>query len=110
MPSDRSDAENVQYSAEAHSEELACQEEIYLEEREERAREVLITEAGSPSELNSDSGPLEATRPVTGPANTGAVGANADEQLERATEELITGDFDDPPLSDEAVAKMLKAS
>jgi hypothetical protein len=31
-----------------------------------------------------------------------------DEQLDRAAEELITGDSDDPPLSEEAVAEMLR--
>ena len=30
-----------------------------------------------------------------------------EEQLDHATEELITGDSDDPPLSEETVAEML---
>jgi hypothetical protein len=34
--------------------------------------------------------------------------ANLDKQLDHAAEELITGDFDDPPLSDEAVLEMLR--
>jgi len=38
------------------------------------------------------------------------IGANLDEQLYRAAQELITGDSDDPPLSDEAVAEMLGLS
>jgi hypothetical protein len=32
---------------------------------------------------------------------------NLDEQLAVAAEELITGDSDDPPLSEDAVAEML---
>ena len=32
------------------------------------------------------------------------------EQLDHAAEGLITGDSDDPPLSDEAVADMLKTT
>jgi hypothetical protein len=31
-----------------------------------------------------------------------------DEQLNHAAEELITGDSDDPPLSEEAVVEMLR--
>ena len=31
-----------------------------------------------------------------------------DEQLDHAAEELITGDSDDPPLSEEAVVEMLR--
>jgi len=31
-----------------------------------------------------------------------------DEELDHAAEELITGDSDDPPLSEEAVAEMLR--
>ena len=33
-----------------------------------------------------------------------------DEELEHAAEELITGDSDDPPLSEEAVMEMLSVS
>ena len=33
-----------------------------------------------------------------------------DEQLDRAAEELITGDSDDPPLSEEAVVDMINGS
>jgi hypothetical protein len=32
-----------------------------------------------------------------------------DEELGHAAEELITGDSDDPPLSEEAVVEMLRA-
>jgi hypothetical protein len=32
--------------------------------------------------------------------------ASLDEQLNQAAEELITGDADDPPLSEEAVVKI----
>jgi hypothetical protein len=38
------------------------------------------------------------------------IGANLDEQLYHAAEELITGDADDPPLSEEAVVEMLGLS
>ena len=38
------------------------------------------------------------------------IGANLDEPLYHAAEELITGDSDDPPLSEEAVVEMLRMS
>ncbi len=36
------------------------------------------------------------------------IAANLDEQLDHAAEELITGDADDPPLSEETVLEMLR--
>ena len=40
--------------------------------------------------------------------NTGSKAANLEEQLNHAAEELITGDSDDPPLSEQTVGEMLK--
>jgi len=90
MSADKRSDENAPDHSDAYYEELACQEEIYLEEREERARAVLISEGASSSACNSAGSPL----PV--------------EQLDHAAEELITGDSDDPPLSEEAVVEMLR--
>ena len=89
MSVDKSSDENVQNHTEAYYEELASQEEIYLEEREESARAVLISEKPSPSECKADS---------------------LDEQRNHSAEELITGDSDDSPLSEEAVVEMLRTS
>ena len=36
------------------------------------------------------------------------IAANLEEQLDHAAEELITGDSDDPPLSEEAVVEMIE--
>jgi hypothetical protein len=36
------------------------------------------------------------------------IAENPDEQLDRAAEELITGDSDDPPLSEEVVVEMVR--
>ena len=36
------------------------------------------------------------------------IAANLEEQLGHAAEELITGDSDDPPLSEEAVVEMIE--
>jgi hypothetical protein len=108
MANDHTKAGNSQDHYEACYEELASQEEIYLEEREERARAVLIAESLSSSGLSSESAPLEARDSVPGANNNPASSRNVKEQLDQAAEELITGDSDDPPLCEETVTKMLK--
>ena len=70
----------------SYYEEQAHQEEIYLEEREEDVRMILEFEDPPPSP------PWE----------------NLDQQRAEAAEKLITGDSDDPPLSENAVEEMLK--
>jgi cobalamin biosynthesis protein CobT len=45
---------------------------------------------------------------MTNANNTSRDAKNLDEQLDHAAEELITGDSDDPPLTEEAVVDMLK--
>jgi hypothetical protein len=64
----------------AYYEELACQEEIYLERIEENLRAIAICE-------------LDASRATE---NLNAV-------RECAAEVLIEGDSDDPPISDETI-------
>jgi hypothetical protein len=39
--------------------------------------------------------------------NNTRIAESLDDQLDHAAEELITGDSDDPPLSEEAVGEML---
>lgn len=85
MPIDNDDGENLPNNAEAYYEIVASQEEIYLEETEEELRAILIFDSSSPSE-------------------------SVDEQLDDAVEELIVGDSDNPPLSEEAVVEMLNDS
>lgn len=62
---------------------VASQEEIYLEETEEELRAILVLDEPCPSK-------------------------SVDEPLDQAAEELITGDSDDPPLSEETVVDMLR--
>ena len=38
------------------------------------------------------------------------IAESLEEQLDHAAEELITGDSDDPPLSEKAVAEMLRVT
>ena len=88
-PSEESNNKDAPDHSETYYEELASQEEIYLEEREERARAVLISEGESLSLSIIESNPLSV------------------EQLDHAAEELIAGDSDDPPLSEVEVVEML---
>jgi tRNA A22 N-methylase len=85
MPISQNASENISNETEACYEIVASQEEVYLEESEEELRAILIF----------------ATPCVT---------KSADETLAQATEELITGDADDPPLSDEAVEEMVRVN
>lgn len=82
---------NIPKDAEAYYETIASQEEIYLEETEEEVRTVLTSEARS--RLGNDN-----PRAAEG----------LEEGVGHAAEELITGDSDDPPLSEDAVAEMLR--
>ncbi len=100
-------------------EELASQEELYLEETEEQVRAILISYVASAS-LNYRSTvtencglrepDLEATGSMTDPKNNPRPAESLDEQIVDAVEELITGDADDPPLTEEAIVEMLNDS
>lgn len=82
--------------SDVYYEAVASEEEIYLEETEEEVFEVLITEDESLLRKN--------------PLNRTCVGETLNEQRIHAAEELITGDSDDPPLSEEEVSKMIGQS
>ena len=84
---------NIPIDPDACYEELASQEELYLEETEEEVRAILISD--DPSETDANNSPR-----IVGSLN---------ERLDHAAEELITGDSDDPPLSEETVAEMLES-
>ena len=74
----------VNTDADAYSEAVASQEEMYLEEVEEDLRTILIADD-----------PLQSPSEVP-------------EQLRKhAVEELVTGDSDDPPLGEELVESLL---
>ena len=69
-------------------EAIASQEEVYLEEGVEklRERELLVSEEMANNRRQAE--------------------AFEEKEVEHAAEDLITGDSDDPPLSDETVAAM----
>ena len=77
--------ETILIRTDAYYEEQARQEETYIEEREEDLRMILE---------------LEDTPPVP-PRES------LDQQRAEAAEELITGDSDEPPLSQNLVEEML---
>ena len=99
-------------------EEVASQEELYLEETEEEVVAILNSYVSPASqsdrstiidtcaERESDFEIERVTTDLTSPPMIG----NPDEQLVEATEELITGDSDDPPLSEDSIQEMLNDS
>lgn len=79
------DDKNLPTDIDDYYEEVASQEEAYLENAEEEVR--MILEADDPPVVQGES---------------------PNEERELAAKELITGDSDDPPLSDKAVEDMLR--
>lgn len=74
----------ISTDTDAYYETVASQEEIYLEETEEEI--FMVLESYEPPSTQSE---------------------NRNEQREPAVQELITGDSDDPPLSEELVDEIL---
>jgi len=100
-------------------EELASQEELYLEETEEEVSAILTSYVSSASRsvrsimaenCRLREPDLEIRGSMTDPKNNPRIAESRAEQLVDASEELITGDADDPPLSEEAVQEMLNDS
>jgi len=86
MSDDENNGQGIPAHTEDYYEAIASQEEIYLEEVEENLRAILISYKPSPRKAAE----------------------SLNEQLDHAAEELITGDSDDAPLSEEAVADALR--
>jgi hypothetical protein len=93
MSIDQEKHENIPDPTEAECEEIAGQEEIYLEECVERFREheIIVAEEFY---LKYEESRHAATSP----------------EADHAAEELVEGDSDDPPLSEETITEMLRAS
>ena len=109
---------NVPVDTDACYEEVASQEELYLEKTEEEVVAILNSYVSPASqndcstlidicaERESDSEIERVTTDLTSPPMVG----NPDEQLVETAEELITGDSDDPPLSEGSIQEMLNDS
>jgi len=92
---------------------VASQEELYLEETEKEVVAILNSYVSLTSKRDRsivdvrakrESGlEIEVATDVTNPRMV----KNADEQLVKAIEELVTGDSDDPPLSEDSIQEML---
>lgn len=93
MSSYRDNQQDEPRDTEAYYETVASQEEIYLEEEEEEVRAILSSDNPTPSPRGAIHRPLD---------EPGCA------ELEHAAEDLITGDSDDPPLSDGAVDELLE--
>ncbi|HST12278.1 MAG TPA: hypothetical protein VLL05_18025 [Terriglobales bacterium] len=117
MSINKSNDKNIPTDTEEYYETVAGQEEIYLEETEEDVRAILTFDDPSPSRnsgciLAVNGGEPkaggEAERSMTDANNNPRIAESLNEDLNRAAEELITGDSDDSPLSEEAVVMMLR--
>ena len=109
---------NTPIDTDACYEEVASQEELYLEETEEEVVAILTSYVSSASqndrstmidicaERESDMEIEGVNTDLTNPRMVG----NPDAQLVEAVEELITGDSDDPPLSEDSIQEMLNDS
>jgi hypothetical protein len=118
MSINMSNDKNIPTDTEDYYGELASQEEIYLKETEEELRAILTSDDPSPSgnsggtlSENCGEGKLdwEGNRSMSDANRDPRKTESLDEELGHAAEELITGDSDDPPLSEEAVVEMLRA-
>src|SRR5260370_38182815 len=109
---------NIPIDTDSCYEELASQEELYLEETEEEVVAILTSYVSPASQSDRSTiidicaereSDLEIEGVMTDLTNPRMVG-NADEQLVEAVEDLITSDSDDRPLSGASVQEMLNDS
>ena len=109
---------NIPIDTDACYEEVASQEELYLEETEEEVVAILTSYVSPASQSDRSTiidicaergSDLEIKGVMTDLTSPRMVG-NPDEQLVEAAEELITGDSDDPPLSKDSIQEMLNDS
>ena len=109
---------NIPIDTDACYEEVASQEELHLEKTEEEVVAILTSYVSPASQSDRSTtidvcaereADLEIERVMTDLTSPRIVG-NPDEQLVEAVEELITGDSDDPPLSEDSIQEMLNES
>src|SRR6267154_1937412 len=109
---------NIPIDTDACYEELASQEELYLEESEVEVVAILTSYVSPASQGDRSTiidicaareSHLEIDDVMINRTNSRMAG-NPDEQLVEAVEELITGDSDDPPLSEDSIQEMLNGS
>jgi len=109
---------NIPIDPDACYEELASQEELYLEETEEEVVAILTSYVSPASQSDRSTmidicGERESDLEIEGvmtDLTSPRTGGNPDEQLVEAAEDLIAGDSDDPPLSEDSIQEMLNDS
>lgn len=110
---------DIPTDTEACYEELAAHEELYLEETEEEVRAILISYVSSASQNDRSTMidicrerefDLEVERSMTEQKSNAGMADSPDEDLVDIVEGLITGDADDPPLSEATVQEMMNDS
>ena len=97
MSNDKMIPKNIPTDTDGYDETVASQEEISLEKTEEQLRATLISED-----------PSTYVQQETVCVDCCLLANSLDEELDQAAKELITGDSDDPPLSEEAVGEVLR--
>jgi hypothetical protein len=109
---------NIPVDTDACYEDVASQEELYIEETEEEVVAILTSYVSPASQSDRSTmidicaereSDLEIERVMTDLTSPRMVG-NPDEQVVEAVDELITGDSDDPPLSEDSIQEMLNDS
>ena len=110
--------EDIPIDTDACYENVASQEELYLEKTEEKVVAILTSYVSPASQSDRSTtidvcaereSDVEIERVMTDFTSPRIVG-NPDEQLVEAVEELITGDSDDPPLSEDSIEELLNDS
>jgi hypothetical protein len=110
MSNDNVIPESFLTDTDAYYETVASQEEIYLEAMEETLRAILISEDAATyvqREALYKCDDFAVRRSMNDASNNPPPTESLDEELGHAAEELITGDSDDPPLSEETLEEML---
>lgn len=97
MRDDTAIPEELPIDTDNHYETIAGQEELHLEKTEEKLREKPISES-----------PSAYAQHQTICVDCCFVSGSSTNELDHAAEDLITGDSDDPPLSEETVGEMIR--
>ena len=107
---------NEQIDTEVFYEKIASQEEVYLESTEEEIRTTLISTASDSNtgscwiavetQTERETG-SSGRRRLASPRSTLAPQDTLEQERTQAADDLLTGDSDDAPLSEETVEQML---
>ena len=113
----KSNEQNLTLDTESLYEKVASQEEVYLESTEEELRTTLISSASDSNtgscwiavetQTERETGWSERRR-LASPRSTLAPQDTREQERTQAADDLLTGDSDDAPLSEQTVEQMLQ--